>query len=84
VRMVATMTYGWKAIVLHALEERLPDRTSSLATALATFNSPLSGIRIAALLLKGVLGSRTDLGPALTHVAGLLGRKSAVKRATAR
>lgn len=83
IRMVSTMTYGWKAIMLHHLEERLPGRTGSLSTALATFTGPLSVVSIVALLVKGVAGSRTDLGPALTHLAGLLGRKGAASRAIA-
>ncbi|MDQ0825143.1 glycosyltransferase involved in cell wall biosynthesis [Arthrobacter sp. B2I5] len=80
--MVATMTFGWKAIMLRTLEERLPARTKGLSAALDTFDSVFALPRILALLAKGVTSSRMELGPALTHVAGLLKRGDAVKRAS--
>ncbi|MGN6405858.1 glycosyltransferase [Sinomonas sp.] len=79
--MVATMTFGWKAIMLRTLEARLPVPSNSLSKALATFDSAVAVPRIVAVLAAGVLRSRTELGPAFTHAAGLIRRGDAVKRA---
>ncbi len=81
--MVANMTFGWKALMLGTLEKRMPERTHSLEAASKTFNGPWAGFRIVALLWRGVIGSRTDLGPALTHLIGLFGRRQATRRLTA-